>query len=69
MLAYLRRYEGQTLLSVNNLSATPQSVSLDLAAWAGIRPLDLLSEEEMPPLASGNLQLELARYEYRWLRL
>jgi maltose alpha-D-glucosyltransferase/alpha-amylase len=69
VLAYLRRYEGQTLLSVNNLSATPQSVSLDLAAWAGIRPLDLLSGEELPPIPSGALHLEMARYEYRWLRL
>jgi maltose alpha-D-glucosyltransferase/alpha-amylase len=69
VLAYLRSYQGQTLLSVNNLSAVPQTVSLDLADWAGVRPLDLYGGEEMPPIASGALPLELARYEYRWLRL
>ena len=69
VLAYLRSYQDQTLLSVNNLSAATQTVSLDLADWAGMRPLDLFDGEEMPPIASAPLRLELARYEYRWLQL
>jgi maltose alpha-D-glucosyltransferase/alpha-amylase len=69
VLAYLRSYQDQTLLSVNNLSAATQTASLDLADWAGMRPLDLFDGEEMPPIASAPLRLELARYEYRWLRL
>jgi maltose alpha-D-glucosyltransferase/alpha-amylase len=69
MLAYLRRYQGETLLSVNNLSAAPHTVSLDLADWAGVRPLDLFGRMELPPIASQPLRLELGRYEYRWLRL
>jgi maltose alpha-D-glucosyltransferase/alpha-amylase len=69
VLAYLRRYQGQTLLSVNNLSAAPHTVSLDLADWAGVRPLDLFGGVELAPIASQPLRLELGRYEYRWLRL
>src|SRR5690606_16150048 len=42
ILAYLREYDGVSLLCVANLSDASQPVELDLAAMAGQVPLELL---------------------------
>src|SRR5438128_11997377 len=41
VLAYLRCYEGQTILVVNNLSRFVQPVELDLREFAGYLPVEL----------------------------
>ncbi len=69
VLAFLRTFEGQTILAVNNLSSGPQRVELDLATFAGTRPEDLLSQESLPECTVEAYPLHLAGYEYRWLNL
>jgi maltose alpha-D-glucosyltransferase / alpha-amylase len=69
VLAFLRRHEGDTLLSVNNLSGKPQTALLDLAAYEGRAPTDLLAEGTLPPVGKAPYILELARYGCHWLRL
>jgi maltose alpha-D-glucosyltransferase/alpha-amylase len=69
ILAFLRHYEGETILSINNLSSQAQSLTLDLTAYAGSRPIDLLSGEDLPAVTAQAYPLELKRHEYRWLRL
>ena len=69
VLAFLRRHAGETLLSVNNLSGEPQTAILDLAAYAGRAPRELLDGAALPPLGQAPYILELGRYGYRWLRL
>src|SRR5204863_3873994 len=42
VLAYLRRYANDQILCVANLSRFSQPVELDLAALAGMRPVEML---------------------------
>jgi len=69
VLAFLRRQDGETLLSVNNLSAEPQTAVLNLSAYAGRSPIDLLDGAELLPVGDAPYALELGRYGYYWLRL
>ena len=69
VLAYLRSYGDETLLIVQNLSAEPQTVALDLAAFAAARPADLFGGPALPPIGPEPYPLTLGRYQFRWLDL
>lgn len=69
VLAYLRSYGGETILVANNLSAEPQTIELDLADHAGVRPGDLLTHEQRPLIGPKPYCLELGRYGFHWLLL
>jgi maltose alpha-D-glucosyltransferase/alpha-amylase len=69
VLAFLRRQKRETILSVNNLSGEPHTVALDLSAYAGRSPVDLLGGSDLLPVGQAPYSLELARYGYLWLRL
>ena len=69
VLAYLRAYGDEVILVVNNLSPEPQQVALDLAAFAGARPVDLFTGQAMPLVTEEAYRVALGRYDYRWLRL
>ena len=69
VLAYLRADGHQTILCLNNLSSEPQTVDLDLAAWAGAQPVDLFTGQKAAPLTTHPQPFDLHRYEYRWLHL
>ncbi|HSJ52556.1 MAG TPA: maltose alpha-D-glucosyltransferase [Anaerolineae bacterium] len=69
VLAFLRQHEGETVLSINNLSGEPQTAVLALSAYAGHSPIDLLDNAALPAIGQEPYVLELARYGYHWLRL
>jgi maltose alpha-D-glucosyltransferase/alpha-amylase len=69
VLAYLRSYEGETVLVMGNLADSTQTAQLDLSEHAGVSPSDLLAEKRLPPITSGPYELTLSPYEYRWLQL
>ena len=69
ILAYLREYAGETALVVINLSDASQTPALDLAGFAGAMPLDLLTDERLPPIDAGPYAMKLPPYGYRWLKL
>ena len=69
VLAYLRSHDDETILVINNLSPEPQTVALDLSAWAGARPRDLFGGPALPSVNAAAYPLTLGRYQYRWLRL
>jgi len=69
VLAYLRTHGDETILVVNNLSAAPQTASLDLKSWAESRPEDLFGVQTLPPCSPEPFILNLQRYEYLWLKL
>src|SRR5690349_1711760 len=48
VLAYIRHYEDETVLCVANLSRTVQPVELDLSAFKGLTPVELLGLTEFP---------------------
>ena len=74
ILAYLRdldRGDGtrETVLCVANLSRFAQPVSLDLAAYAGMEPVEMLGYVAFPTITGEPYQLTLAPYSFIWLEL
>jgi maltose alpha-D-glucosyltransferase / alpha-amylase len=69
VLAYLRRYDDVVLLLVHNLAGSSQSVELDLTAFAGASPMEVLGEARFPAVTERPYVLTLAPYGYYWLDL
>jgi maltose alpha-D-glucosyltransferase/alpha-amylase len=69
ILAYVREYEGQTVLCVANLARTPQAVELDLTAFAGRVPIELTGPSPFPPIGQLNYLLTLTPYAFYWFEL
>ncbi len=74
ILAYLRdldRGDGshETILCVANLSRFAQPVSLDLAAFAGMEPVEMLGYVPFPTITTEPYALSLAPYSFLWLEL
>lgn len=69
VLAYLRRYEGELLLCVVNLSRGAQAVELDLQELSGRVPVELLSRSPFPPIGELPYLLTLAPYGFYWFSL
>jgi maltose alpha-D-glucosyltransferase / alpha-amylase len=69
ILAYVRRYEDELVLCVTNLSRTVQPVELDLSAFAGMTPVELLGLTEFPKIGQQPYFLTLPPYYFYWFRL
>ena len=74
ILAYLRdldRDDGsrETVLCVANLSRFAQPVSLDLAGFSGIQPVEMLGYVPFPPITEASYSITLAPYSFLWLEL
>ena len=69
ILAYLRRYEGEQILCVANLSRFAQPVDLELAELEGMVPIEMLGYVEFPPITRRPYRLTLAPYGVLWLEL
>ncbi len=69
ILAYFRLYEDDIILCVANLSRAAQAVELDLSAYKGCVPVELLGRASFPPIGELPYLLTLAGYNYYWFRL
>lgn len=69
ILAYLREYDGETILCVANLSRLPQAVELDLAQFAGRVPIELTGMSPFPPIGQLTYLLTLPPYGFFWFQL
>jgi maltose alpha-D-glucosyltransferase / alpha-amylase len=69
ILAYLRAYEGTTILCVANLSRAAQEVELDLARYAGWSVTELLGGVEMPGVTEQPYAVALSPNGCLWLQL
>jgi maltose alpha-D-glucosyltransferase / alpha-amylase len=69
VLAYLREYEGRTILCVANLARTPQAVELELSEFAGRTPVELDGGSIFPPIGQFNYLLTLSPYGFYWFLL
>ncbi len=67
ILAYVRRFEDETIFVVNNLSAAPQTVSLNLADRPTRAITDLIAQATLTDLTSEPSSVTLAPYEFRWI--
>ena len=69
VLAYLRRYDSELVLCVSNLARTLQPVELDLSAFTGMTPVEMLGLTEFPRIGDQPYFLTLAPYHSCWFRL
>ncbi|MDC9836719.1 maltose alpha-D-glucosyltransferase [Rhizobium binxianense] len=69
ILAYLREYDGETLLCVANLSRLPQAVELDLSSFEGRVPIELTGMSPFPPIGQLTYLLTLPPYGFFWFQL
>ncbi|HMH16123.1 MAG TPA: maltose alpha-D-glucosyltransferase [Edaphobacter sp.] len=73
VLAYIRHYDHEygggreTVLCVANLSRFAQPVSLDLSAFAGMQPVEMLGYVSFPQITDQPYPLTLAPYSFFWL--
>ncbi|HWL40837.1 MAG TPA: maltose alpha-D-glucosyltransferase [Gemmatimonadaceae bacterium] len=69
ILAYLRRYGDDAILCVANLSRSVQPVELDLSAFAGFTPIEILGYTEFPAVGQQPYFLSLGPYGFCWFEL
>ncbi len=69
VLAYVRRYEGETVLCVANLARAVQPVELDLTQFKGMTPVEMLGLTEFPRIGDLPYFLTLGPYAFYWFRL
>ncbi len=69
ILAYLREYNGDTLLCVANVAHSPQAVELDLSQFAGRVPVELNAGTLFPPIGELTYLLTLPPYGFYWFAL
>jgi len=69
VLAYVRRYEADAILCVANLSRAVQPVELDLEAFAGFTPVEMLGYTEFPAIGPQPYFLSVGPYGFYWFEL
>ena len=74
VLAYLREHTHEDgteemLLCVSNLSRSAQAVELDLSAFAGRLPVDIVGGSVFPPIGQLPYLLTLPPYAFYWFQL
>lgn len=73
ILAYLREYNSgdtsETILCVANMSRAAQAGELDLAAYAGKIPIEMIGGTRFPSITTLNYQLTLPPYGFFWFLL
>ncbi len=69
ILAYLRRFDGEQVLCVANLSRFAQPFELDLTPLAGMTPVEMLGYVEFPRIGRTPYPLTLGPYGFLWFEL
>ncbi|WP_404385781.1 maltose alpha-D-glucosyltransferase [Caenispirillum salinarum] len=69
VLAYLREFEGESILCVANMSRAPQAVELDLHEYGGRVPVELMGRSAFPPVGEMPYLLTLPAYGFYWFLL
>ncbi len=69
VLAFVRRFENETILVVANLSRHVQYVELDLAAMKGMVPVELMGRSRFPAVSEVPYLLTLGGYDFYWFSL
>ena len=69
VLAYLRRYEDETILVVANLSRLVQTFELDLTQFKGMVPVELSGGTKFPEITERPYFLNLGPFAFYWFIL
>jgi maltose alpha-D-glucosyltransferase/alpha-amylase len=69
VLAFLRRFENETIVVVANLSRFSQSAELDLSRFAGCVPMEVFSRNLFRPIRKTQYVITLGPHAYYWFAL
>jgi maltose alpha-D-glucosyltransferase/alpha-amylase len=69
VLAFLRRYENETIVVVVNLSRFAQSVELDLSRFAGCVPIEVFSRNPFHSIRKSPYVITLGPHVHYWFTL
>jgi maltose alpha-D-glucosyltransferase/alpha-amylase len=69
VLAFLRRFESETLLVIANLSRFAQHVELDLSAFRGATPMELFGRTPFPQIGELPYLLTVGPHSFYWFSL
>jgi maltose alpha-D-glucosyltransferase / alpha-amylase len=69
VLAFLRRFESETVVVVVNLSRFAQSVELDLSPFAGCVPIEVFSRNPFPSIKKSPYFITLSPHAHYWFVL
>jgi maltose alpha-D-glucosyltransferase/alpha-amylase len=69
VLAYVRTHDDEVILCVANVSRVAQPVELDLAAWKGRVPVEMMGRSTFPPIGDLPYMLTLPGHGFFWFRL
>jgi maltose alpha-D-glucosyltransferase/alpha-amylase len=69
VLAFLRRYENETIVVVVNLSRFAQSAELDLSRFAGFVPMEVFSRNLFRPIKKSRYVITLGPHAHYWFAL
>jgi maltose alpha-D-glucosyltransferase / alpha-amylase len=69
VLAYVRQYQGEVILCVANLSRSAQATELDLSAFKGRIPLEMLGRTRFPTIGELPYMITLSPYGFYWFQL
>ena len=69
VLAFIRKYDDESILVVANLSRFVQYVQLDLKEYAGIAPVEVLGRTAFPEIGNEPYLLTLGPHGFIWFSL
>jgi maltose alpha-D-glucosyltransferase/alpha-amylase len=69
VLAFVRTFQGQTVLVVANLSRHSQFAEIDLSAYEGFRPVELFGQTKFPTITKQPITVTPGPHSYYWFHL
>jgi maltose alpha-D-glucosyltransferase/alpha-amylase len=69
VLAYIREFEDEMVLVVNNLSSSAQAVELDVRPFKGFVPIEMFGRNLFPRFGDVPYLLTLGPYQFYWFQL
>jgi maltose alpha-D-glucosyltransferase/alpha-amylase len=69
VVAYVRTYEDQIALVINNLSRFSQAAELDLSGFRGLTPIEMAGNAAFPVIGESPYLITLGPHGFYWLRL
>ena len=69
VLAFIRRYENETILVVANLSRFAQAVELDLPKFNGCTPVEMFGQTDFPVIGDSYYPVTLGPSSFFWFSL
>jgi maltose alpha-D-glucosyltransferase/alpha-amylase len=69
VFAYVRKYNDDIVLCVNNLAGRAQAAELDLSPYEGMYPVELLGRERFPRIGELPYLLTFGPHSFYWFQL